>query len=157
MKVYMGLRNNAATVAAVGRSTLQLRGGFSRITSGHLRMINGLSTEVADRIKPSERCVRVPRSLLTSAIKQLSPESRAIPSGCTGIFGDRPVSTLKDLNGLLAECLEKPGFTVKSWLVENSGVLNIYFQAINLHNSEGVVGVIVPLNVSISDRREINT
>jgi len=120
-------------------------------------MISGLSEEVAVRIKPSEKCVRVPRSLFTSAIKQLSPESRAIPSGNTGIFSARPVSTLSELNSLLAECLEKPGFTVKSWLVENAGVLNIYFQAIDLHNSEGVVGVIVPLNVSIADRRETNT
>jgi len=155
MKVYMGLQNSTATVAAVGRSTLQLRGGFSRITSGHLRMINGLSEEVAARIKPSEKCVRVPRSLFASAIGQLSPESKVIPSGNTGIFSARPVSTLRDLNGLLAECLEKPGFIAKSWLVEHSGALNIYFQAIDLHNPVDVVGVIVPLNISVSDRREV--
>jgi len=157
MKVYFGLQRGAVTVNAVGRPLPQLRSDFTRITREHVQMINGLSEDVAARISPSENCVSVPQTLFAEALRQLSPESRAIPSGNTGIFSSRSVSTLSDLNGLLAECLEGPGFVAKSWLVEHSGVLNVYFQAIDLHQSGNVVGVIVPLDVSIADTRETNT
>ncbi len=152
MRVYMGLRNSSVAVNSIGRSATQLRSDFTRITREHVQMIRGLSKNVAANIRPSKNCVSVPQTLFAEALRQLSPESRAIPSGNTGIFSARPVTTLSGLNRLLAECLEKPGFLAKSWLVEHSGALNIYFQAINLHEVGDVVGVIVPLDVAVSDR-----
>ncbi|MFA5105068.1 MAG: hypothetical protein WC527_07840 [Candidatus Margulisiibacteriota bacterium] len=118
-------------------------------------MVDGLSADVAAKIKPSTKCVRVPQFLFTEALRQLTPESRAIPSGNAGIFGEKSVTTIKDLNGLLSECLQMPGFTVSTWLIESSRQLHLYLYAVDPHQRADTVGVMVPLDAYVADTRQI--
>ena len=155
MRVYFGLRSTDGFMNSASRTAPELRRDFTRITQAHIQMIKGLSADVAAKIKPSRRCVSVPQTLFTEAIRRLSPVSMAIPSGNSGIFGEKPVSTLRDLNYLLKDCLAKPGFASSAWIIESANFLHLYFEAANRHQRADVVGVSVPLDVHVSDRTSV--